>query len=386
MSTRRVELGRRNYGLDFSNLNDGIDWRNALPPNVVAERARQHVARSRAPRSTMFMEWPIAEDAFGVPPSIAQVRELTHHLMGTLDAPSRRVQRSAMDIRRQTSPASRRMMDPRAQFQRSGQSATQVQLRQPQASAPSGDLSFLAQVIDNIGSFQTETFPSFEPTRRVMETIADTTLSMEETMMSMFPFGLRAFEENSNDADLRLQLELQSSGLPRGLISRDREPGVWRGRGRAQPFPRRHVNRSGAEYDIITNLSWRPTTNNNGTMRQTQGSDSPVWEITDFSYENLLRLDNTSKPVGLPQHQLRAMKPLSYASIQKRNSSGKNATKPTDVEVICAICLEKLVPHSMVLDLGCGHVFHHSCIIQWLTRSTLCPTCRHEVPRKGRAL
>lgn len=46
-------------------------------------------------------------------------------------------------------------------------------------------------------------------------------------------------------------------------------------------------------------------------------------------------------------------------------------------DTICAICQEA-VPCATRLR-ACGHLFHHSCIMQWFTMNTRCPVCRHDI-------
>ena len=43
----------------------------------------------------------------------------------------------------------------------------------------------------------------------------------------------------------------------------------------------------------------------------------------------------------------------------------------------CNICLEDMSLEDNLVNLKCNHVYHNSCIKEWLTKqSTKCPTCR----------
>jgi len=42
---------------------------------------------------------------------------------------------------------------------------------------------------------------------------------------------------------------------------------------------------------------------------------------------------------------------------------------------ICAICLDPVQVNSVIRVLKCGHAFHSSCIIHWLTSANRCPLC-----------
>ncbi|ESL09417.1 hypothetical protein TRSC58_02860 [Trypanosoma rangeli SC58] len=161
-------------------------------------------------------------------------------------------------------------------------------------------------------------------------------------------------------------------------------------RGVVQPRHHSQRNRSGVEYDIITGYGGElrvqhAAPNQTGGSR---GGNNGVWEIDDFSFENLLRLDEGNRSAGLPLQQIRGMRPVSYASVKpKKDSKRESGRASLKNEEACAICLEEYSPGTMVFKIGCGHIFHHGCIVKWLKESNRCPTCRYEIPRireKGR--
>lgn len=45
----------------------------------------------------------------------------------------------------------------------------------------------------------------------------------------------------------------------------------------------------------------------------------------------------------------------------------------------CSICLEKFRVRDIVTRLPCTHVYHSSCIGEWLPQSGSCPVCKHRV-------
>ena len=147
------------------------------------------------------------------------------------------------------------------------------------------------------------------------------------------------------------------------------------------------------------------------------------WEISDFSYESLLDLGSMAVPTGLEKAQLAQYKPVKYSGpaeakfkettvppIKTKPSDSKvGAVRKTSAPVIsktpastsskrptskpptssaeeatedCSICLDSLVAGDESLRIGCGHVFHHPCLLAWLARTNRCPTCRFEIPRK----
>ena len=46
----------------------------------------------------------------------------------------------------------------------------------------------------------------------------------------------------------------------------------------------------------------------------------------------------------------------------------------------CTICLDDFHAGSCVTRMPCCHVFHHQCIVRWLSYSHYCPECRFEMP------
>lgn len=47
----------------------------------------------------------------------------------------------------------------------------------------------------------------------------------------------------------------------------------------------------------------------------------------------------------------------------------------------CMVCLEDFQLSTCCRRLPCGHVFHQSCIDEWLKRCTDCPICKANVDR-----
>lgn len=46
----------------------------------------------------------------------------------------------------------------------------------------------------------------------------------------------------------------------------------------------------------------------------------------------------------------------------------------------CCICFEEHHIHDKVSRLPCAHIYHPSCIVQWLVKNNTCPQCRYELP------
>jgi len=45
----------------------------------------------------------------------------------------------------------------------------------------------------------------------------------------------------------------------------------------------------------------------------------------------------------------------------------------------CLICLDDHVIGSLAVKLPCGHLFHKTCVSEWLVKHCTCPACRYEV-------
>lgn len=65
-------------------------------------------------------------------------------------------------------------------------------------------------------------------------------------------------------------------------------------------------------------------------------------------------------------------------TIQKRGGEDNNTNNAVPD---CCVCTEVFGAGDTVLKLpGCGHVFHETCALTWLTKHNTCPYCRHELP------
>ena len=41
----------------------------------------------------------------------------------------------------------------------------------------------------------------------------------------------------------------------------------------------------------------------------------------------------------------------------------------------CVICLEKMKENENLSILKCSHIYHHSCLVLWLSKKSICPLC-----------
>ena len=70
-----------------------------------------------------------------------------------------------------------------------------------------------------------------------------------------------------------------------------------------------------------------------------------------------------------------------HASQDMINGASTESTLEADMEDNCTICQDRMRQGELVRKLtACEHIFHRVCIDNWLlTRSVICPTCRHDV-------
>lgn len=46
---------------------------------------------------------------------------------------------------------------------------------------------------------------------------------------------------------------------------------------------------------------------------------------------------------------------------------------------LCVICITALEAHEGGVRLPCGHLFHESCVAEWLRKKSSCPHCRAQL-------
>jgi hypothetical protein len=82
------------------------------------------------------------------------------------------------------------------------------------------------------------------------------------------------------------------------------------------------------------------------------------------------RQPSNDKKDGVPPASLDAMNklvPLRLRGIDEDNQE-------------CLICAEAYEIGCVVTPLPCGHLYHSTCVTDWLCRQCTCPVCRYEIP------
>uniref|UniRef100_A0A4W3HX58 RING-type E3 ubiquitin transferase n=1 Tax=Callorhinchus milii TaxID=7868 RepID=A0A4W3HX58_CALMI len=104
------------------------------------------------------------------------------------------------------------------------------------------------------------------------------------------------------------------------------------------------------------------------------GQSPPVRD----SYRELLQLEERVGSVrqGLgPDSIERCTFPHKYSKRRQWESSAGE----TDGDERCTVCLSTLAEGDDVRRLPCMHVFHQTCVDQWLETSSKCPLCRLDI-------
>lgn len=89
------------------------------------------------------------------------------------------------------------------------------------------------------------------------------------------------------------------------------------------------------------------------------------------------------------QNQPQGTPPASKESIQslkkfKMNEEYCKKNEKGELEYpSCTVCLTEINQNDDTVIVPCGHMFHDSCIMQWLEMHNTCPVCRYELPTEN---
>ncbi|XP_019771031.2 E3 ubiquitin-protein ligase TRAIP [Dendroctonus ponderosae] len=53
------------------------------------------------------------------------------------------------------------------------------------------------------------------------------------------------------------------------------------------------------------------------------------------------------------------------------------------MHITCVICSDLFAPSADIYSTQCGHIFHFTCLLQWMENSKTCPQCRNKVSSKN---
>jgi hypothetical protein len=77
---------------------------------------------------------------------------------------------------------------------------------------------------------------------------------------------------------------------------------------------------------------------------------------------------------GLRRRELEKLLEAKYGSMKRSDDENQS------VDNTCSICLSELLNDEMAMKMpSCGHIFHSTCIKEWLMRQHICPFCRNNI-------
>ncbi len=99
-----------------------------------------------------------------------------------------------------------------------------------------------------------------------------------------------------------------------------------------------------------------------------------------MTYEQMLDLEEKVGYVekGFTKGEIEVIiiyKSQKIPSIKYNKLTYKNSDK-------CTICQFEFTENELLRKLSCGHLYHRSCVDEWLTKEKKCPVCKLEVKIK----
>lgn len=111
--------------------------------------------------------------------------------------------------------------------------------------------------------------------------------------------------------------------------------------------------------------------NTTSSTQQSNGMQMGDYYFGDMTslLSNLMNIDH-SRHYGPPPASSQAINNLHTINIQQSN---------VDQHDECTVCLERFQLNEAVKQLPCNHIFHDSCITNWLKLHSTCCTCRKSI-------
>ncbi|CAH8357442.1 unnamed protein product [Eruca vesicaria subsp. sativa] len=98
-------------------------------------------------------------------------------------------------------------------------------------------------------------------------------------------------------------------------------------------------------------------------------------DIDNMSYEELLALGDKMGTVTTALSEEALSKSLQKSIYQDKDENGPNSLNKDD-DIKCSICQEEYVDGDEVGTMPCEHMYHVSCVQQWLRMKNWCPICK----------
>ncbi|KAG2279571.1 hypothetical protein Bca52824_050791 [Brassica carinata] len=100
-----------------------------------------------------------------------------------------------------------------------------------------------------------------------------------------------------------------------------------------------------------------------------------------MSYEELLALGDKMGTVSTALSEEALLRSLQKSIYQETDGTSPNSLNKDDIK--CSICLEEYVDGDEVGSMPCEHMFHVSCVQQWLRMKNWCPICKTSAEEKS---
>ncbi|KAF8085813.1 hypothetical protein N665_0646s0015 [Sinapis alba] len=98
-------------------------------------------------------------------------------------------------------------------------------------------------------------------------------------------------------------------------------------------------------------------------------------DIDNMSYEELLALGDKMGTVSTALSEEALSRSLQKSIYQETDESGSNSLNEDD-DIKCSICQEEYFDGDEVGTMPCEHMYHVSCVQQWLRMKNWCPICK----------
>ncbi|CAN7005289.1 E3 ubiquitin-protein ligase MBR2 isoform X1 [Brassica rapa] len=98
-------------------------------------------------------------------------------------------------------------------------------------------------------------------------------------------------------------------------------------------------------------------------------------DIDNMSYEELLALGDEMGTVSTALSEEALSRSLKRSIYQETDETGAISLKKDD-DIKCSICQEEYVDGDEVGTMPCEHMYHVSCVQQWLRMKNWCPICK----------
>ncbi|XP_051116360.1 E3 ubiquitin-protein ligase RDUF2-like isoform X2 [Andrographis paniculata] len=118
-------------------------------------------------------------------------------------------------------------------------------------------------------------------------------------------------------------------------------------------------------YDDGSGSGLRPLPASMSEFLLGSGFDRLLEQLAQIEANGIGRIDNNS--------------PASKAAVESMPTI-EITDQHIVVEEYCAVCKEAFELGAEAREMPCNHLYHHDCILPWLSLRNSCPVCRHELP------